>query len=63
LRLEDVLTRRTRIALETADGGRAAAPAVAQIMRRHLGWPAERVDAELDAYRAWLETERGEMLQ
>jgi glycerol-3-phosphate dehydrogenase len=58
LTVEDVLARRTRIALEADDGGAAAAPHVAAILARHLGWSAERQAVEVATYRRWLETER-----
>jgi len=58
LSVEDVLARRTRIALEADDGGAAAAPHVAAIVGAALGWSAERESSEVSAYRRWLETER-----
>jgi glycerol-3-phosphate dehydrogenase len=57
-RVEDVFARRTRIAIETRDGGLAAAPLVAELLRRELGWPAERASDEVAAYRAWIAAER-----
>jgi len=62
LHLDDVLTRRTRISIETADRGRAAALPVAQAMGSILGWSGreirreaahylERLDAEIAAAR------------
>jgi glycerol-3-phosphate dehydrogenase len=62
LTVEDVLARRTRIALEADDGGAAAAPHVAEILRRPLAWSAERGSSEVAAYRRWLETERSAQL-
>jgi glycerol-3-phosphate dehydrogenase len=58
LHVEDVLARRTRISFETADGGLAAAPLVAETMGRRLGWSPERIGAEIQSYRRWVETER-----
>jgi glycerol-3-phosphate dehydrogenase len=63
LHLDDVLTRRTRISIETPDRGRAAAQPVAKAMADLLGWPGrrvrreaghylERLDAEMEAGRA-----------
>jgi glycerol-3-phosphate dehydrogenase len=63
LHLDDVLTRRTRISIETPDRGRAAAEPVARAMAEPLGWSRrtvrreiahyrERLDAELEAARA-----------
>jgi len=62
LHLDDVLTRRTRISIESADRGRAAALPVAQAMGSILGWSGreirreaahylERLDAEIAAAR------------
>ena len=58
-----MLTRRTRISIETVDRGRAAAEPVAQAMGELLGWSGreirreathylERLDAEMQAARA-----------
>ncbi|HEY3542719.1 MAG TPA: glycerol-3-phosphate dehydrogenase/oxidase [Gaiellaceae bacterium] len=58
LTVEDVLARRTRIALEADDGGVAAAPHVAAILRRELGWSSERESSEVAAYRRWIAAER-----
>ncbi|MEE3328077.1 MAG: glycerol-3-phosphate dehydrogenase/oxidase [Myxococcota bacterium] len=52
LHLEDVLTRRTRISIETFDRGVAAAPEVAELMGRVLDWDAETLKRELDYYDA-----------
>jgi len=57
-RLEDVFARRTRIAIETADGGLAAAAEVAELLRRSLGWSAQRASDEVAAYRGWVTAER-----
>jgi len=57
-RLEDVFARRTRIAIETADAGLAAAAEVAELLRRELGWSAERASEEVAEYRAWVAAER-----
>jgi glycerol-3-phosphate dehydrogenase len=48
--LDDVLARRTRISFEAVDGGRAAAPVVARIVARELGWAAARVQDEVDSF-------------
>jgi glycerol-3-phosphate dehydrogenase len=50
--LEDVLARRTRIAIETPDAGLAAAAEAAQLMAGPLRWNAADVAAELERYRA-----------
>jgi len=48
--LDDVLTRRTRISIETFDRGVSAAPAVAKLMAAELDWTPERVHEEVDHY-------------
>jgi glycerol-3-phosphate dehydrogenase len=50
LHLEDVLVRRTRIAMETPRGGMASAAAVAGIMAALLGWDEARQAAEVADY-------------
>ena len=49
--LDDVMLRRTRIALEYPGHGEASATEVAGIMAPLLGWNAEELRAELDDYR------------
>ena len=58
LHLDDVLTRRTHISIETADRGLTAARTVAPMIARELGWDAEAVARELDYYRARVAAER-----
>jgi glycerol-3-phosphate dehydrogenase len=53
--LDDVLTRRTHIAMETADHGAAAAPAAARILGPILGWDNARTTAETEKYLALIE--------
>lgn len=48
--LDDVLIRRTRIAMETFDRGVLSAHQVAELMARPLGWDQARIDAEVDHY-------------
>ncbi|MEJ7833739.1 MAG: glycerol-3-phosphate dehydrogenase/oxidase, partial [Nocardioides sp.] len=48
--LDDVLTRRTRISIETFDRGVSAAPAAASLMAGELGWSEARVADEVDHY-------------
>jgi glycerol-3-phosphate dehydrogenase len=50
VRLDDVLARRTRIAIESRDRGLAAAPRVAALMAAELGWDGERASREVDQY-------------
>lgn len=58
LHLDDVLTRRTRISIETFDRGIAAAPHVARLMARVLGWDEERIVREVEHYEARVAAER-----
>jgi glycerol-3-phosphate dehydrogenase len=52
LRLEDVLERRTRLALITRDRGLGAAVAAAELMAEVLGWDEDRTRREVHAWRA-----------
>jgi glycerol-3-phosphate dehydrogenase len=56
--LDDVLTRRTRISIETFDRGVSAAPAAAALMAEALGWDAARTADEVDHYLRRVEAER-----
>ncbi|MDQ4007268.1 MAG: glycerol-3-phosphate dehydrogenase/oxidase [Actinomycetota bacterium] len=56
--LDDVLTRRLHVSIETPDRGLAAAAAVAPALAGVLGWDAERTETEVAAYRARIEVER-----
>jgi glycerol-3-phosphate dehydrogenase len=56
--LDDVLTRRTRISIETWDRGLTAAEPAARLMAEVLGWPDERVEEEVDRYRGRVAAER-----
>lgn len=56
--LDDVLTRRTRISIETFDRGIAAAPETARLMAGELGWDESRVHEEVDHYLRRVEAER-----
>ncbi len=56
--LDDVLTRRTRISIETHDRGLAAARPAAQLMAPALGWDGARVEAEVDHYHQRVAAER-----
>lgn len=51
LRLEDVLERRTRLAITTRDRGQTAAPHLERLMAAELGWSPQREAAELDGWR------------
>jgi glycerol-3-phosphate dehydrogenase len=56
--LDDVLTRRTRISIETFDRGVGAARPAAQLMAAELGWDEARLDDEVDHYLRRVEAER-----
>jgi glycerol-3-phosphate dehydrogenase len=56
--LDDVLTRRTRISIETFDRGVGSAPAAARLMGAELGWDEARVADEVDHYLRRVEAER-----
>ncbi len=57
--LDDLLLRRTRLGLLTADGGARHFERIARICRPTLGWSDSRWDAELEAYRLrWNESYR-----
>ncbi|MEU9577668.1 glycerol-3-phosphate dehydrogenase/oxidase [Streptomyces chilikensis] len=58
LHLDDVMTRRTRISIETFDRGTRSAREVADLMAPVLGWDAERVDREVEYYEKRVEAER-----
>lgn len=58
LHLNDVLTRRTRISIETPDRGLSAAPVAARIMGGILDWSADTLASEVDNYRSRVEAER-----
>lgn len=50
LDLDDILSRRTRVAIEVADRGRVAAAAIAPLVAPVLGWSEARTAEELDRY-------------
>jgi glycerol-3-phosphate dehydrogenase len=58
LHLDDVLTRRTRISVETFDRGLAAAPAVAFLIGEVLGWDEATRQRELHHYESRVAAER-----
>jgi glycerol-3-phosphate dehydrogenase len=51
VRLDDVLARRTRTAIEVRDRGLAAAPHAAALMAAELGWNEARTGQEIARYR------------
>jgi glycerol-3-phosphate dehydrogenase len=58
LHLDDVLTRRTRISIQTAHRGVDSALPVAALMGRELGWTQERTAREVEHYAARVDAER-----
>jgi glycerol-3-phosphate dehydrogenase len=58
LHLDDILTRRTRISIETFDRGLAAAERAVEIMGDALGWDRDRRSNELEYYRGRVAAER-----
>ncbi|MEU4254975.1 glycerol-3-phosphate dehydrogenase/oxidase [Streptomyces fradiae] len=56
--LDDVLTRRTRISIETFDRGTGCARECAELMARVLGWGADQVAKEVEHYEKRVEAER-----
>jgi glycerol-3-phosphate dehydrogenase len=61
--LDDVLTRRTRISIETFDRGVSAAPGAARLMGAELGWSPEALHEEVDHYLRRVEAERQSQLK
>jgi glycerol-3-phosphate dehydrogenase len=61
--LDDVLTRRTRISIETFDRGVACARPTALLMADALGWDDARVEEEIDHYLRRVEAERQSQLK
>jgi glycerol-3-phosphate dehydrogenase len=58
LHLDDVLTRRTRISIETAHRGTESAAQAAEVMGHVLGWDAAVRKREVEHYLARVEAER-----
>lgn len=56
--LEDVLRRRTRVALHDETNGASAAPEVARLMASGLGWSEERARAAAEDYVAQVQRDR-----
>lgn len=57
LHLDDVLARRTRVAIQCPDRGAAAAEPVARLMAEVLGWDEPKLQSEVSGYRARVEAE------
>lgn len=58
LHLDDLLTRRTRISIETSHRGTESADCVAQLVAPVLGWSDETARREVETYLARVESER-----
>ena len=56
--LGDVLTRRTRISIETWDRGLSSAQEVASLMAGPMKWRSRQVSREIENYRARIAAER-----
>lgn len=61
--LEDVLTRRTRISIETFDRGVTSAQEAADLMAGVLGWTPEQTAREVENYRLRVDAERASQEQ
>ncbi|MEU3556010.1 glycerol-3-phosphate dehydrogenase/oxidase [Streptomyces fragilis] len=58
LHLDDVMTRRTRISIETFDRGTRSAREAAELMAPVLGWDEEKKEREIEYYEKRVEAER-----
>jgi glycerol-3-phosphate dehydrogenase len=56
--LDDVLTRRTRISIETFHRGTQSCGETAELMQRVLGWSSGQVDREIEHYQQRVAAER-----
>jgi glycerol-3-phosphate dehydrogenase len=56
--LDDVLTRRTRISIETFDRGGRSARDAAGLMAPVLGWDKDQIEREVEHYQKRVEAER-----
>ncbi len=63
LHLDDLLTRRTRISIETAHRGTDSAGGVARVVAPVLGWDAEAIEREIATYVARVKAERASQEQ
>ncbi|GAA1009148.1 FAD-dependent oxidoreductase [Acrocarpospora pleiomorpha] len=61
--LNDVLTRRTHISIETFHRGLAVAEEAAELLAEPLGWDAEQVKREVEYYTKRVEAERASQEQ
>ncbi len=58
LSLSDVMTRRTHLAIELPDGGRAAAADIARLIGGSLGWSEQQAQDQVDSYLAEVAADR-----
>ncbi|MEU6710132.1 glycerol-3-phosphate dehydrogenase [Nonomuraea sp. NPDC046802] len=58
LHAEDIVSRRTRMLIESGELAERAAPLIARLMADVLGWDEERVEQEVARCRALVEVER-----
>jgi len=56
--LDDVLTRRTRISIETFDRGTLSARLCAELMGPVLGWNKSQIEREVEHYEKRVQAER-----
>ncbi|MGH3453891.1 MAG: glycerol-3-phosphate dehydrogenase C-terminal domain-containing protein, partial [Nocardioidaceae bacterium] len=56
--IDDVMTRRTRISIETFDRGDRASESVADLMGQALGWSKAQRAREVEHYRMRIKAER-----
>ncbi|MEV0961098.1 glycerol-3-phosphate dehydrogenase/oxidase [Streptomyces sp. NPDC049910] len=61
--LDDVLTRRTRISIETFDRGTRSARECAELMAPVLGWDKGQIEKEVEHHEKRVEAERESQLQ
>ncbi|MEV0709425.1 glycerol-3-phosphate dehydrogenase/oxidase [Nocardia aurea] len=57
LHLDDILTRRTRLSIETGTRGADSAADIARLVAPHLGWDDARIAREIDTYLARVDAE------
>ena len=59
--IDDVFSRRTRIAFEAPDQGLSVIDNVADLIAPHLGWSATQKTASIQEYRAIVERQNTEL--
>ncbi len=63
LTLKDVMVRRTHLAIELADGGRAVAPEIAALIAPLLGWDEAETSQQVKGYLTEVESDRAALEQ